>query len=304
MKNGDAASVTALVTKHQRDDFAAFLAREQLPASYASFIDVALEPIAERIARAAMGAARLVVGVTGAQGSGKSACAGALALLLGDRGLKAAVLSIDDFYLTKAERRRLASHVHPLLATRGVPGTHDVALGIELIERLCHAGSVAIPRFDKGVDDRKPCAEWDEIEGPVDVVLLEGWCVGARPQPMAALAEPINEFERRCDPDGAWRRYAADALAGPYQDLFDRIGFQALLRAPNSEIVLGWRLEQERKLRRRFPGRGQSDAQIRIFIQHYERLTRWIDADMPKRADVVIKLSQARAPLTIEFRAD
>jgi D-glycerate 3-kinase len=277
-------------------DLAAYLDQQRLPPSYADFVRAALAPMAERIAIARSGAAPLVVGVTGPQGSGKSAAAGALALLLRDRGLRTAVLSIDDLYLTLAERRRLAADVHPLFLTRGPPGTHDVALGIEVIERLGQPGQVAVPRFDKATDDRRDPADWDVAEGPVDVILFEGWCVGARPQPDAALTEPINELERTRDPDGVWRRYANDALAGRYQALFGLTGFQALLLAPSFDVVLGWRLEQERKLREREPGKGQTD------IQHYERLTRWIAQEMLGRAGAVVQLGEGREVLGLSMR--
>jgi D-glycerate 3-kinase len=276
-------------------DLAAYLRQQRLPDSYLGFVDAVLRPIAERVASIDRGSAPLLVGVTGPQGSGKSSAAGALARLLqADRGLTTAVLSIDDIYLTLAERRRLAAEVHPLLATRGVPGTHDVALGLAVVDSLGRAGPTAVPRFDKGTDDRRDRTEWDVVDGPVDVILFEGWCVGARPQPDAALVQPVNELERTRDADGAWRRYANAQLAGPYQDLFGRIGFQVLFRAPSFEAVLGWRLEQEHKLRQREPGKGQTDAQIADFIQYYERLTRWIDAEMPARAGAVVQLGEGR----------
>ena len=275
-------------------DLDAYLREQRLPPSYRGFVDRALRPIAGRVATLDRSGAPLVVGVTGPQGSGKSAAAGALALLLRDGGLRTAVLSIDDLYLTLAERRRLAAEVHPLLLTRGVPGTHDVGLGLAVIDSLGRAGPTAVPRFDKARDDRCDPADWETIDGRVDVILFEGWCVGARAQPDAALAQPVNELERTRDADGVWRRYANAQLAGPYQHLFGQIGGQVLLRAPSFDAVLGWRLEQEHKLRDREPGRGQTDAQIAVFIQHYERLTRWIDAEMPARADAVVRLGAER----------
>ena len=280
-------------------DLTAYLRAEQLSASYVRFVDAALRPIAERIAATDRGDAPLVVGLTGPQGSGKSAAAGALALLLQHCGLRTLVLSIDDLYLTLAERRRLAIDVHPLFLTRGVPGTHDVALGRAVIESLDRAGETAVPRFDKAGDDRRDPADWDIVAGPVDVILFEGWCVGARPQTEAALVDPVNELERTRDPDGVWRRRANAALAGPYQDLFAAISFQVLLRAPSFQAVLGWRLEQEHKLRAREPGKGQTDAEIAVFIRHYERLTRWIDAEMPGRADAVVQLGMGREVLEL-----
>jgi D-glycerate 3-kinase len=279
-------------------DLDAHLRQGRLPQSYREFVDAALRPIAERLVAIDARPAPLVVGVTGPQGAGKSAAAGALALLLHDRGLRTAVLSIDDLYLTRAERRRLAAEVHPLLLTRGVPGTHDVALGLAVIDSLSRAGETAVPRFDKASDDRRDPTGWDIVAGPVDVILFEGWCVGARPQDEAALVDPINELERTRDPDGVWRRYANAALAGRYQDLFAAIGFQALLRAPSFKAVLGWRLEQEHKLRDHGGG-GQSDAEIAVFIQYYERLTRHIAAEMPGRADVVVQLGAEREVLKL-----
>jgi D-glycerate 3-kinase len=282
-------------------DLAAYLREERLPDSYLQLVEVALRPIADRVASNDRQVAPLVVGVTGPQGSGKSAAAGALALLLRDRGLKAGVLSIDDLYLTLAERRRLAAEVHPLLLTRGVPGTHDVALGRAVIDSLGRAGSTAVPRFDKARDDRRDPSDWDTVAGPVDVILFEGWCVGARPQPDSALVQPVNELERTRDAGGVWRRYANGMLAGPYQDLFGKIGFQVLVRAPSFDAVLGWRLEQEQKLREREPGAGQTDAEIAVFIRHYERLTRWIDAEMPARADAVVQLGSGREVLALRL---
>ena len=276
-----------------------YLRRERLPARFRELVDVALAPIAECIAGVDRRGAPLVVGVTGPQGSGKSSAAGALALLLQDRGLRTAILSLDDLYLTLAERRRLADDVHPLLLTRGVPGTHDVALGLAVIDSLGRAGETAVPRFDKARDDRRDRAHWDVVAGPVEVILFEGWCVGARPQAEAALLRPVNPLERTRDPDGTWRRYVNAALAGPYQSLFGPIGYQALLRSPSFDAVFGWRLEQEHKLREREPDAGQSDAQIAVFIQHYERLTRWIDAEMPERADAVAQLGADREVLNL-----
>jgi D-glycerate 3-kinase len=249
--------------------------------------------LAPAIATAAAGRTPLVVGLTGPQGSGKSTFAAELPPRLAAAGLRAAVLALDDLYLPKAERQRLAREVHPLLATRGVPGTHDVALGLAVIDSLASPGETLVPRFDKGTDHRLAREAWARVAGPADVILFEGWCVGARPQPPAALADPINSLERERDPAGVWRAYVNDALAGPYQALFGPIGFQALLRPPSFDVVLGWRLQQEHELRARGGG-GQSDAEIATFIQYYERLSRHIDAEMPARADVVIQLDAER----------
>jgi D-glycerate 3-kinase len=258
------------------------------------------DELARRIASAA--APPLVVGLTGPQGSGKSTLAEKLPPLLGARGLRTAVLALDDLYLPKADRLRLATDIHPLLATRGVPGTHDVALGLEVLASLTTERRTRAPSFDKGADDRRPHAEWPIVEGPAQVVVFEGWCVGARPQPPEALARPVNDLERERDPHGVWRAYVNAALAGPYRALFAGIGLQALLLAPGFEAVLGWRLQQEHEMQAKRGAVGQSDAEIAVFIQHYERLTRHIAAEMPARADVVVKLGPAREVVGVESR--
>jgi D-glycerate 3-kinase len=250
------------------------------------------EALAPRIAGAA-GAGALVVGLTGPQGSGKSTLAAQLPARLSALGLRAAVVALDDLYLTRAERQRLAREVHPLLATRGVPGTHDVALGVAVLASLGEARETLVPSFDKAADDRRPRDQWTQVAGPADVIIFEGWCVGARPQPPEALAASVNELEQTRDPDGVWRRYANGALAGPYRALFDPIGFQALLLAPGFDVVLGWREEQEHALIAR-GGAGQTDAELAVFVQYYERITRHIAVEMPARADVVAQLDQAR----------
>jgi len=243
-----------------------------------------------------------VFGVNGAQGTGKSTLVRLLQTLLAEGfGLRAAGLSIDDFYRTRAEREHLARTVHPLLITRGVPGTHDVALAIHTIDALVEAGPgdhIPLPAFDKATDDRLPPSRWPVWEGPCDLVLFEGWCVGARPEPETRLHEPVNELERREDPDGRWRRYVNDQLRGPYRQLFARLDRLILLEAPGMACVFRWRLQQERELARRLEGepepglRLMDEAALRRFIQHYERLTRWMLAEMPARADVVLTLGE------------
>jgi len=283
------------------DDWLAdFIAAESLPPEFAQTARAICVPLAEAIAARARVTPGLVVGICGSQASGKSTLTAVTRRLLEDRGLKVALFSLDDLYLTHAERLALGREVHPLLATRGVPGTHDVALGLALIEALRRPDEIALPAFDKAGDDRRPLADWPHFGGPADVILFEGWCVGARPQDAEALAMPVNDLERTRDPDGTWRAFANAALAGPYQDLFGRIDLLVLLRAPGFEVVLEWRREQERKLRARLAREGgdaartMSDDQVADFIAHYERLTRWILEEMPGRADIVIALDEQR----------
>jgi len=278
-----------------------FLRREALPQSYREVLRAHVLPLGEELAAAARGLGRpLDLGLCGAQGSGKSTMAAALAAQLTARGLTVAALSLDDCYLTHAERQTLARTVHPLLATRGVPGTHDVALARRTFASLANPGETALPSFDKAVDDRREAALWPRIAGPADVVLFEGWCVGARPQAREALREPVNALERDEDPRGLWRDYVNAALEGAYRPLFDGFDRLILLQAPSFEVVFDWRREQEHKLARRVAASGEKatrvmdEAQLARFIAHYERLTRHILAEMPARADVLFTLDAQR----------
>ncbi|NQE61272.1 kinase [Caulobacter sp. RHG1] len=235
-----------------------------------------------------------VLGVCGAQGSGKSTLAEGLTERLTARGLRAATLSLDDLYLSHAERARLGEVVHPLFATRGVPGTHDVALGLRLLSALRAGQDAVLPRFDKATDD--PASTGAPVNGPLDVLIFEGWCVGARAQDDAALLAPVNALEAKRDPDATWRRFVNQALATDYADLFARIDRLVLLAAPGFEVVRDWRIQQEHELRARVgeEARTMSDDEIGVFIQHYERLTRHILSDMPAYADLTLRLDEKR----------
>lgn len=249
-------------------------------------------------AREAPRCAPLVIGICGSQGSGKSTLVAHLAEQLTKAGQRVACLSLDDFYLPRSERQRLAQEVHPLLATRGVPGTHDVGLGLATIAALERGEAAPLPRFAKAVDDRLPEDQWPHAPAGCDVLLLEGWCLGARPQ--ADLAAPINALEAAEDSAAVWRSYANTALAGDYQRLFGRIDRLVLLAAPDWNVVAKWREQQEQDLRAQGGPAVMSPSEVSRFIQHYERLTRWILEEMPSRADLVVRLGEGRELLKID----
>jgi D-glycerate 3-kinase len=284
-----------------QDWISQFLLRERLPEAYRHTISAALLPLGAAIAeRARLSDHMVVVGLCGAQGSGKSTAAAALVEILAADDLAAVALSIDDFYLPRAERAALAGSVHPLLITRGVPGTHDVELAQATIDSLAVDEPTLLPSFDKATDDRRPRSQWRMTQGPARVVILEGWCVGALPESAPRLATPVNALERDEDADGRWRGYVNTALASRYRALFDRLSPLVLLAAPSFEVVQRWRGEQERRLREKLAREGgdasrvMDDEAIARFIAHYERVTRHILAEMPQRADHVILLDAQR----------
>jgi D-glycerate 3-kinase len=224
--------------------------------------------------------------IAGGQGAGKSTLARLLAeatAALG--GPRACVLSLDDFYLPRAERAVRADHWHPLWGTRGVPGTHDVALLIRCMRALRGAAPVYVPRFDKGRDDRNGERR---LDGPFAMVIVEGWVLGARAQPPGALAHPVNALERDEDRHGNWRRLVNAELASAYARL--NAGFDALifLSVPDMAAVRRWRGAQEQGLP---ADRRQSERQLQRFIAHYERLTAWMSRDVPQFATLTVDLA-------------
>lgn len=283
--------------------------QESLPATYADTVRRVILPLAQHIKGLRWDRQRpVLVGINGAQGTGKSTLTLFLRELLSHLyQVPTASFSIDDLYMTRAGRERLADEKHPLLLTRGVPGTHDLALGERVIERLTSAAPDAktpVPAFDKSRDDRAPESTWPVFTGRAEVVLLEGWCVGALPESNAeSLVAPINDLEAQEDVDGAWRRYVNQRLKDEYTRFFQKIDCLIMLKAPSMESVLEWRTLQERKLKDKVNSaplggveecdsstRLMSDDQIRRFIMHYERITRACLTEMPTRADAVIQV--------------
>ena len=237
------------------------------------------------------------VGIGGGQGAGKSTLSRLIGAAGAMLGVSIAVLGIDEFYLTKAERQRLGEQVHPLLATRGPPGTHATALASDALAALRRPGAVTVPRFDKGQDDR---AGMVTLHGPVDVVVLEGWCVGASPAGSAtALAKPINALERDDDGDGRWRRYVDAALRNEYASLFRQLDALVFLQVPDLDAVRRWRLEQERE---RPPELRMTAEAVRHFVAHYERVTTRMLAELPTTADVVVQLDHEHRVAGLRFR--
>ncbi len=254
--------------------------------------------VAARVAQQKTNGA-FVIGIHGGQGSGKSTLSQALAGVFREAfGWNTVVLSIDDLYLPHAERLRLSQNVHPLLCTRGVPGTHDAELGCRLISQLksLRAGDVlAIPAFDKASDDRLPEDHWHQVSGPVDLVLFEGWCVGCRPVSAAQLTAPINTLEAQEDADSEWRRFVNGKLSTDYQQWFSLIDYLIMLKVPDMEAVLEWRGQQEKGNKTSAAGHGPDrsldEKTLKRFIQHYERLTRQALEAMPGWANLIISLN-------------
>lgn len=292
---------------------AAFRNKHQLPESFARIETEFYEPLGRWVEQRLTGreySESFVLGINGAQGTGKSTLADFICEYLGaahDR--RTVVLSIDDLYLTRARRQALAKVVHPLLGTRGVPGTHDVELGLSVIrslKSLKQGQSLFVPRFDKSSDDRFAASEWSRVSGPVDLIIFEGWCVGSQPASDDDLSIAINELEKSEDPNGIWRGYANQQLKDIYPPLFEMLNALVFLSVPDFDCVLRWRTEQEEKLA---ASTGASEAcvmtgsQIERFIQHYERITMQNLECIPASADVRLELGQDHQVVSAHYKA-
>ena len=240
-----------------------------------------------------------LIGISGAQGSGKTTLARAAAEALG-----CAHLSLDDVYLTRAERERLAREVHPLFVTRGPPGTHDLALLTGTIAALRAAGpdqATALPAFDKLADDRAAPTQWPPFRGRPRAVLVDGWLIGATPQADDALTTPVNALERSEDTDGVWRRAANARLTDGQAVLTNEFDAILFLKAPGFDVVLDWRCEQQAGLRGIDPAALGTDerAELTRFIAHFERITRHMLAG-GVRADTVVRLDRDRRVVGVD----
>lgn len=252
-----------------------------------------LDAVGSLVARNARPSHTPLIGIAGAQGSGKTTLARAAAAQLG-----AAHLSLDDVYLTRAERQALARDVRPLFAVRGPPGTHDLRLLNRAVSALRAAAAdsrTPLPAFDKLADDRAPEPVWPVFTGRPSAVLIDGWCMGATPQAEADLIAPINTLEAELDRDGQWRGAVNAALSCAYADAFRQFDAILFLKAPSFDAVLDWRCEQEAGLM----GLSSADlapvrrAELAVFIQHFERITRHMLSG-GVRADLTVVLDQQR----------
>jgi len=252
-----------------------------------------LDQYAGRIARSRR---PYILGLSGLQGSGKSTLARVMKAQASARGWPTEVLSLDDFYYARSEREALARDVHPLLRTRGVPGTHEIELLLSVLAAVPQASerlAVTYPRFDKGRDTRLPPSRWPRITQRPALVIVEGWALGIRPQPLPALTRPVNRLEREEDPDGDWRHWVNKQLRG-YQPLWRKFDALIVLQAPGWDIVRRWRGEQEQELVARHAPLAMDAATMTRFLMHFERLSCHALATLPALADTVVEYDDER----------
>jgi len=249
----------------------------------------------------------LFLGFSGGQGSGKTTVTGILKLILKKFfKRKIHVSSIDDFYKTLKDRNKMSYTIHPLFKTRGVPGTHD----INLIKKFFYFikkrnfKKFNLPKFDKSIDDRLKKKYWSNIKQRPEIVILEGWCVGAKPQSNFLIRKPINILEKYEDQYLIWRKYVNEKLKREYQKLFAMIDYFIFIKIPNFNMVSKWRLLQEKKLKQKPHSKKKvmSYNEIKRFIMFYQRITLQMINDLSKSASVVMLLKKNHQIKKVLFR--
>ena len=251
----------------------------------------------------------LIIGLAGGQGSGKTTISTILALILKKYfKLKVFKVSIDDFYKTRRDRKLLSKNKHSLLMTRGVPGTHDIDLMLNFFKKIKDKNfkSLQIPKFNKSIDDRFPKRLWYKIKSKPDIVIFEGWCVGAKAQSSSQLKNPINSLEKIYDKDARWRGYVNSQLKTKYKTLFSQLDGLLFLKAKNFNLLREWRLKQERKLQAQTKNKKNlkimNSGDIISFMQTYQRITQQMFKDALKSSSIIMNLNINHQIEKIKFK--
>ena len=251
----------------------------------------------------------LIIGLAGGQGTGKTTIASIITIIL-KKYFKLDVfkISIDDFYKTIKQRTLLSKNKHPLLMTRGVPGTHDIDIMLNFFKRIKvkNFKILKLPKFNKGVDDRCKQSLWYKIQSKPDIVILEGWCVGARSQNSKELKKPVNSLEKTHDQNFKWRQYVNYQLKTKYKKLFNQLDYILFLKAKNFSLLRRWRLKQEKKLWLKSKNKKNlkimNKDQVKNFMDTYQRITQQMFKDMPKYSSIVMNLNNSHQIKNIKYR--
>lgn len=248
----------------------------------------------------------LFVGLAGIQGSGKSTQAKVIKEYLSSQfGMTTCIFSIDDFYRNQTERNLLSERIHPLLKTRGVPGTHHIDALHSVLDALKNGApgsKVVIPQFDKSMDNPKAESDWQDQTLPIDIVVFEGWCVGASAQDDDKLVSPINTLERDEDPEGVFRKFVNQQLRDQYEPLWQRLDTIVWMQPSQFEMVYTWRKQQETRMPlnpNQSSAKRMDESALKRFIMHYERISRHMMDTMNRRADWVIELNDDQSPKSV-----
>jgi len=257
-----------------------------------------LIPICFWITKKAENKKPYLVGLAGGQGTGKTTISSIIKIILEKYfKLKVFKISIDDFYKTRKERIDLSKKVHPMLLTRGVPGTHDIKMMLDFFKKtkVKSFKKIKLPNFNKAIDDRSPKKSWHNINQKPDIIIFEGWCVGASAEINKTLKKPINSLEETNDENLVWRKYVNQQLKTKYKKLYSQLNCMIYLKAKNFSLLQKWRLKQEKKLwlktNKKSRHKIMSKGDVINFMQTYQRITQNMFKNMPKYASIILNLN-------------
>ena len=239
-----------------------------------------------------------IVGLAGGQGTGKTTTSSLLQIILTKYfEMKVFKISIDDFYKTRKERIILSKKVHPMLLTRGVPGTHDIKMMLNFFKKVKSKKfkGLKLPTFNKAIDDRFNKKYWYDLKKKPDVIIFEGWCVGAKSEENNSLRKTVNSMEKTKDQKQIWRKYVNQQLKSKYKNLYSQLNCLIFLKAKNFSILQKWRLKQERKLKikskNKLKTKIMNKEDVLNFMQTYQRITQNMFKNTSKYASVIFNLS-------------
>jgi D-glycerate 3-kinase len=152
-----------------------------------------------------------------------------------------------------------------------------------------------LPTFNKAIDDRYNKNKWYNLKEKPDVVIFEGWCVGAKPEKNISLNKAINTMEKTRDKKKIWRNYVNQQLKSKYKNLYSQLNCLIYLKAKNFNLLQKWRLKQERKLlqksRKNSKLKIMNKEDVLSFMQTYQRITQNMFKSMPKYASIILNLN-------------
>jgi len=269
-----------------------------------------LIPICFWIAKKADNKKPYFVGLAGGQGTGKTTTSSIIKIILEKYfKLKVFKISIDDFYKTRKERMTLSKKVHPMLLTRGVPGTHDINMMLDFFKKSKSKKfkQIKLPNFNKAIDDRFPKNKWNTINKRPDIIIFEGWCVGAKAEANKTLKKAINSMEKANDHKLVWRKYVNQQLKTKYKRLYSQLNCMIYLKAKNFSLLQKWRLKQEHKLWLKTKKKGghkiMTKGDVINFMQTYQRITQNMFKNMPKYASIILNLNSNHQIKTAVYKS-
>ena len=268
-----------------------------------------LVPICFWIANKTKNKKPFFVGLAGGQGTGKTTTSSIIKIIL-EKYFKLNVfkISIDDFYKTRKERILLSKKIHPMLLTRGVPGTHDINMMLDFFKKAKTKKfkSFQLPNFNKAIDDRFAKKYWYNIKKKPDVIIFEGWCVGAKHEKNSSLNKAINSMERIKDPNKVWRKYVNHQLKQKYKDLYSQLNCLIYLKAKNFSLLQKWRLKQENKLwlksKKTSKHKIMNKDDVISFMQTYQRITENMFKKMTNYASILVNLGSDHQINSVKYK--